>query len=132
MRAIASLLVLLFLFIVIFALLGMQVFGGKFNGLEDGEKPRSNFDSFWQAMLTVFQVRNHSYREYTSIPIICIMIHTILLIQILTGEDWNEVMYIGINAYGGVESIGVIACVYFLILFITGNCKISFKTMCLT
>lgn len=56
MRAIASLLVLLFLFIVIFALLGMQVFGGKFNGLEDGEKPRSNFDSFWQAMLTVFQV----------------------------------------------------------------------------
>lgn len=57
MRAIASLLVLLFLFIVIFALLGMQVFGGKFNGLEEGEKPRSNFDSFWQAMLTVFQVR---------------------------------------------------------------------------
>lgn len=56
MRAIASLLVLLFLFIVIFALLGMQVFGGKFNGLEDGEKPRSNFDSFWQAMLSVFQV----------------------------------------------------------------------------
>jgi len=56
MRAIASLLVLLFLFIVIFALLGMQVFGGKFNGLEDGEKPRSNFDSFWQAMLAVFQV----------------------------------------------------------------------------
>lgn len=30
-------------------------------------------------------------------------------------------MYIGINAYGGVESIGIIACVYFLILFITGN-----------
>jgi voltage-dependent calcium channel L type alpha-1D len=56
MRAIVSLLVLLFLFIVIFALLGMQVFGGKFNGLQDGEKPRSNFDSFWQAMLTVFQV----------------------------------------------------------------------------
>ena len=31
MRAIASLLLLLFLFIVIFSLLGMQVFGGKFN-----------------------------------------------------------------------------------------------------
>ena len=30
-------------------------------------------------------------------------------------------MYIGINAYGRVESIGIIACVYFLILFITGN-----------
>lgn len=95
MRAIASLLVLLFLFIVIFALLGMQVFGGKFNGLEEEEKPRANFDSFSQAMLTVF--------------------------QILTGEDWNEVMYVGINAFGGVESLGIIACVYFLILFITGN-----------
>jgi hypothetical protein len=56
MRAIASLLVLLFLFIVIFALLGMQVFGGKFNALLDGAKPRSNFDTFWQAMLCVFQV----------------------------------------------------------------------------
>lgn len=73
----------------------MQVFGGKFNGLENGEKPRSNFDSFWQAMLSVF--------------------------QILTGEDWNEVMYYGILAYGGVESIGILACIYFLILFITGN-----------
>lgn len=73
----------------------MQVFGGKFNGLEEEEKPRSNFDTFWQAMLTVF--------------------------QILTGEDWNEVMYIGINAFGGVESIGILSCVYFLILFITGN-----------
>ena len=57
MRAIASLLVLLFLFIVIFALLGMQVFGGKFNGLYNGAKPLSNFDTFWQAMLCVFQVR---------------------------------------------------------------------------
>jgi hypothetical protein len=32
-------------------------------------------------------------------------------------------MYIGINAYNGVETFGVIACVYFLILFITGNCE---------
>ncbi|KAI1305813.1 Voltage-dependent calcium channel type D subunit alpha-1 [Halotydeus destructor] len=97
MQAIASLLVLLFLFIVIFALLGMQVFGGKFSNERDssGGKPRSNFDSFWQAMLTVF--------------------------QILTGEDWNEVMYVGINAYGGVQTLGILACIYFLILFITGN-----------
>ena len=55
MRAIASLLLLLFLFIVIFSLLGMQVFGGKFN-YSDQPKARANFDSFWQAMLTVFQV----------------------------------------------------------------------------
>jgi len=55
MRAIASLLLLLFLFIVIFSLLGMQVFGGKFNYSTE-PKARANFDSFWQAMLTVFQV----------------------------------------------------------------------------
>ncbi|GFQ66512.1 voltage-dependent L-type calcium channel subunit alpha-1D [Trichonephila clavata] len=56
MRSIASLLLLLFLFIVIFALLGMQVFGGKFNNNPHEDKPRSNFDSFWQSLLTVFQV----------------------------------------------------------------------------
>lgn len=94
MRAIASLLLLLFLFIVIFALLGMQVFGGKFN-FPDKEKPRHNFDTFYTSLLTVF--------------------------QILTGEDWNEVMYDGINAYGGVSRIGILACVYFIILFICGN-----------
>ncbi|CAG2102624.1 unnamed protein product [Medioppia subpectinata] len=72
MRAIASLLLLLFLFIVIFSLLGMQVFGGKFS-FREKEKPRWNFDTFWQSLLTI-----------------------------LTGEDWNEVMYDGINAYGDI------------------------------
>jgi len=97
MRAIASLLLLLFLFIVIFALLGMQVFGGKFAETTSGieEMHRSNFDTFSQSLLTVF--------------------------QILTGEDWNEVMYIGINAYGGVDSMGIWACIFFIVLFICGN-----------
>ncbi|XP_043493155.1 muscle calcium channel subunit alpha-1 isoform X4 [Polistes fuscatus] len=94
-QSIASLLLLLFLFIVIFALLGMQVFGGKFNFADLQDKPRHNFDSFWQSLLTVF--------------------------QILTGEDWNAVMYVGIRAYGGVSSPGVIACTYFIVLFICGN-----------
>nr|XP_031833453.1 muscle calcium channel subunit alpha-1 isoform X1 [Nomia melanderi] len=94
-QSIASLLLLLFLFIVIFALLGMQVFGGKFNFSEMQDKPRHNFDSFWQSLLTVF--------------------------QILTGEDWNAVMYDGIRAYGGVASFGMLACFYFIILFICGN-----------
>ncbi|CAH0562347.1 unnamed protein product [Brassicogethes aeneus] len=94
-QSIASLLLLLFLFIVIFALLGMQVFGGRFNFKDTQEKSRYNFDSFWQSLLTVF--------------------------QILTGEDWNAVMYEGIAAYGGVKSFGVLACIYFIILFICGN-----------
>lgn len=42
-------------------------------------------------------------------------------IQILTGEDWNAVMYDGIEAYGGVASFGILACIYFIILFICGN-----------
>jgi len=56
MRSIASLLLLLALFIIIFALLGMQLFGGKFNYDETTQKPRHNFDTFIQALLTVFQV----------------------------------------------------------------------------
>ncbi|CDW52516.1 voltage dependent calcium channel type D subunit [Trichuris trichiura] len=96
LRSIASLLLLLFLFIVIFALLGMQVFGGKFNTINPhAVKPRANFDTVVQALLTVF--------------------------QILTGEDWNAVMYNGIEAFGGVHSIGVIVCIYFIVLFICGN-----------
>lgn len=54
-RSIASLLLLLFLFIVIFALLGMQLFGGRYD-FEDTEVRRSNFDTFPQALISVFQV----------------------------------------------------------------------------
>ena len=64
MKSIASLLLLLALFIIISALLGMQMFGGKFNFSEtemfnenDDEKPRSNFDDFPNGVITVFQVR---------------------------------------------------------------------------
>jgi hypothetical protein len=63
MKSIASLLLLLALFIIISALLGMQMFGGKFNFSEtemfnenDDEKPRSNFDDFPNGVITVFQV----------------------------------------------------------------------------
>ncbi|XP_052425510.1 voltage-dependent L-type calcium channel subunit alpha-1D-like isoform X3 [Carassius gibelio] len=94
MKSIASLLLLLFLFILIFSLLGMQVFGGKFN-FDETQTKRSTFDNFPQALLTVF--------------------------QILTGEDWNAVMYDGIMAYGGPSSSGMIVCIYFIILFICGN-----------
>jgi hypothetical protein len=45
---------LLLLFILIFTLIGMQMFGGKFN-FDDG-KPRTNFDTFFSAFMTVFQL----------------------------------------------------------------------------
>uniref|UniRef100_A0A3B4ATH4 Voltage-dependent L-type calcium channel subunit alpha n=1 Tax=Periophthalmus magnuspinnatus TaxID=409849 RepID=A0A3B4ATH4_9GOBI len=94
MKAICSLLLLLFLFLIIFALLGMQLFGGKFN-FDETQMKRSTFDSFPQALLTCF--------------------------QILTGEDWNAVMYDGIMAYGGPVFPNMVVCVYFVILFVCGN-----------
>ncbi|KAG5316037.1 CAC1A protein, partial [Pseudoatta argentina] len=87
MRSIISLLFLLFLFILIFALLGMQLFGGQFN-LKSGTPP-TNFNTFTIALLTVF--------------------------QILTGEDWNEVMY------KGIESQSMAYSVYFIVLVLFGN-----------
>ncbi|XP_037391696.1 voltage-dependent R-type calcium channel subunit alpha-1E isoform X3 [Pygocentrus nattereri] len=91
MKSIISLLFLLFLFIVVFALLGMQLFGGRFT-FEDYTP--TNFDTFPAAIMTVF--------------------------QILTGEDWNEVMYNGIRSQGGVKS-GMWSSIYFIVLTLFGN-----------
>ncbi|XP_078326077.1 voltage-dependent calcium channel type A subunit alpha-1-like isoform X8 [Crassostrea virginica] len=95
MRSIVSLLFLLFLFILIFALLGMQLFGGEMN-FDDG-RPPAHFDTFPIALLTVF--------------------------QILTGADWNEVMYNGIRAHGIEEGDkkGMFYSTYFIILVVFGN-----------
>ncbi|XP_057716493.1 voltage-dependent P/Q-type calcium channel subunit alpha-1A isoform X9 [Corythoichthys intestinalis] len=92
MKSIISLLFLLFLFIVVFALLGMQLFGGQFN-FENGT-PSTNFDTFPAAIMTVF--------------------------QILTGEDWNMVMYAGIKSQGGVNK-GMAFSVFFIVLTLFGN-----------
>uniref|UniRef100_A0A671G4D9 Voltage-dependent N-type calcium channel subunit alpha-1B n=1 Tax=Rhinolophus ferrumequinum TaxID=59479 RepID=A0A671G4D9_RHIFE len=92
MKSIISLLFLLFLFIVVFALLGMQLFGGQFNFKD--ETPTTNFDTFPAAILTVF--------------------------QILTGEDWNAVMYHGIESQGGVRK-GMFSSFYFIVLTLFGN-----------
>uniref|UniRef100_A0A672T8M0 Voltage-dependent P/Q-type calcium channel subunit alpha-1A n=1 Tax=Sinocyclocheilus grahami TaxID=75366 RepID=A0A672T8M0_SINGR len=92
MKSIISLLFLLFLFIVVFALLGMQLFGGQFN-FEAGTPP-TNFDTFPAAIMTVF--------------------------QILTGEDWNMVMYDGIESQGGVKK-GMVFSVFFIVLTLFGN-----------
>ncbi|MBN3321175.1 CAC1E protein, partial [Atractosteus spatula] len=91
MKSIISLLFLLFLFIVVFALLGMQLFGGRF--IFEDYTP-TNFDTFPAAIMTVF--------------------------QILTGEDWNEVMYNGIRSQGGVRS-GMWSSIYFIVLTLFGN-----------
>ena len=54
MSSVMTFFALLFLFMFTFAILGMNLFGGKFyfNGIQS----RSSFDSFPSAMTTVFQV----------------------------------------------------------------------------
>lgn len=47
--------------------------------------------------------------------------------QVLTGEDWNSVMYNGIMAYGGPSYPGMLVCIYFIILFVCGNCILHSK-----
>ncbi|KAJ3588749.1 hypothetical protein NHX12_009603, partial [Muraenolepis orangiensis] len=64
----------------------------KFNF--ENETPTTNFDTFPAAILTVF--------------------------QILTGEDWNAVMYHGIESQGGVRR-GMFSSVYFIVLTLFGN-----------
>ncbi|XP_016118695.1 voltage-dependent R-type calcium channel subunit alpha-1E-like, partial [Sinocyclocheilus grahami] len=54
----------------------------------------TNFDTFPAAIMTVF--------------------------QILTGEDWNEVMYNGIRSQGGVQ-YGMWSSIYFIVLTLFGN-----------
>lgn len=56
---------LMFLFVFIYTLLGMSLFGGNFNIA--GFTPRGNYDSFPIAVMTVFQV--------------------------LTMENWNQVLF---------------------------------------
>jgi hypothetical protein len=98
MKSIFSLLFLLFLFIVVFALLGMQIFGGSFSN--QMVTPRTNYDDFINACLAVF--------------------------QIITGEDWNAVMYHGITAHGGPKNVkGIATPLYFVLLVIMGNCIFS-------
>eukprot|EP00039_Didymoeca_costata_P023887 m.8605 g.8605 ORF g.8605 m.8605 type:complete len:2172 (+) comp3929_c0_seq1:301-6816(+) len=89
-KVIGSLMALLQLLIVVFSLLGMQIFGGRFESQE-----RTNFDNFWRAYLTVFQV--------------------------LTGENWNEIMFEAIDSSGGINSWGSLSCIYFIILVIVGK-----------
>ncbi|XP_055343397.1 voltage-dependent L-type calcium channel subunit alpha-1D-like [Paramacrobiotus metropolitanus] len=95
LKSIISLLFLLFLFLFVFAILGMQLFGGKFIRWSEDDDFRPSFDSFWQAGLSVFQM--------------------------LTGEDWHKVMFRGIQAYNGIHSVGAVMSLYFVAVIVGGR-----------
>ncbi|KAF3846512.1 hypothetical protein F7725_003590 [Dissostichus mawsoni] len=93
MKSIISLLFLLFLFIVVFALLACSSSEDSQFNFPNGTPP-TNFDTFPAAIMTVF--------------------------QILTGEDWNMVMYDGIKSQGGVNK-GMGFSIFFIVLTLFGN-----------
>uniref|UniRef100_A0A671VQD9 Calcium voltage-gated channel subunit alpha1 I n=1 Tax=Sparus aurata TaxID=8175 RepID=A0A671VQD9_SPAAU len=92
MDNVATFCMLLMLFIFIFSILGMHIFGCKFSlKTETGDTvpDRKNFDSLLWAIVTVF--------------------------QILTQEDWNVVLY------NGMAATSPIAALYFVALMTFGN-----------
>uniref|UniRef100_A0A8C1LZU1 Calcium voltage-gated channel subunit alpha1 Ia n=1 Tax=Cyprinus carpio TaxID=7962 RepID=A0A8C1LZU1_CYPCA len=92
MDNVATFCMLLMLFIFIFSILGMHIFGCKFSlKTEAGDTvpDRKNFDSLLWAIVTVF--------------------------QILTQEDWNMVLY------NGMASTSPLAALYFVALMTFGN-----------
>ncbi|XP_054912536.1 voltage-dependent T-type calcium channel subunit alpha-1I-like [Poeciliopsis prolifica] len=92
MDNVATFCMLLMLFIFIFSILGMHIFGCKFSlKTETGDTvpDRKNFDSLLWAIVTVF--------------------------QILTQEDWNAVLY------NGMAATSPIAALYFVALMTFGN-----------
>ncbi|XP_049576460.1 voltage-dependent T-type calcium channel subunit alpha-1H isoform X2 [Syngnathus scovelli] len=92
MDNVATFCMLLVLFIFIFSILGMHLFGCKFGLRQDSGDTlpdRKNFDSLLWATVTVF--------------------------QILTQEDWNAVLY------NGMASTTPVAALYFVALMTFGN-----------
>ncbi|XP_035254709.1 voltage-dependent T-type calcium channel subunit alpha-1I-like isoform X3 [Anguilla anguilla] len=92
MDNVATFCMLLMLFIFIFSILGMHIFGCKFSlktDTGDTVPDRKNFDSLLWAIVTVF--------------------------QILTQEDWNVVLY------NGMASTSPLAALYFVALMTFGN-----------
>ena len=104
----------------------MQLFGGAFN-FPDGTPP-ANFNTFSIALLTVFQViyifcyqnKELAITPFKASKIANNVFGKISGFQVLTGEDWNEVMYHGIESQGGHRS-GMIYSLYFIILTLFGN-----------
>uniref|UniRef100_A0A8C7KZ70 Voltage-dependent T-type calcium channel subunit alpha n=1 Tax=Oncorhynchus kisutch TaxID=8019 RepID=A0A8C7KZ70_ONCKI len=92
MDNVATFCMLLMLFIFIFSILGMHIFGCKFSlKTEAGDTvpDRKNFDSLLWAIVTVF--------------------------QILTQEDWNTVLY------NGMAATSPLAALYFVALMTNTN-----------
>lgn len=73
-------------------------------------------------LLHTFITANNNIQEMLRIVLRWrVFVIVALFYQILTGEDWNEVMYNGIRSQGGVKS-GMWSSIYFIVLTLFGNC----------
>ena len=48
--------------------------------------------------------------------------HLFNVFKVLTGEDWDSIMNNGIMSYGGPAFPGILVSIYFVILYVCGNC----------
>uniref|UniRef100_A0A1I7XSC2 Ca_chan_IQ domain-containing protein n=1 Tax=Heterorhabditis bacteriophora TaxID=37862 RepID=A0A1I7XSC2_HETBA len=79
---------------------------------------------YWTSLRNLVSSLLNSLRSIMSLLLLLflfIVIFALLGMQILTGEDWNTVMYNGIESFGGVGTLGVIVSIYYIVLFICGN-----------
>ncbi|VDM64230.1 unnamed protein product [Angiostrongylus costaricensis] len=136
---------LLVLFIFIFSILGMNLFGCKFCKVEERllsgpskKCERKNFDTLLWALITVFQVRMEFFgykfcnHNKTNEQCACQQIFnnectcdrmnfdtfpraTLTVFQILTQEDWNMVLF------NGMAQTNPWAALYFVALMTFGN-----------
>ncbi|VDO22682.1 unnamed protein product [Haemonchus placei] len=136
---------LLVLFIFIFSILGMNLFGCKFCKVEERflggtskKCERKNFDTLLWALITVFQVRmvlfgyKFCVHDETGLQCTCKQIYnkectcdrmnfdtfphaTLTVFQILTQEDWNMVLF------NGMAQTNPWAALYFVALMTFGN-----------
>ena len=96
LASLGPLCILICLFMYIFALLGMQLFGGKFR-FSKTDLPRTNFDSFFPsraghgAFLAIF--------------------------QILSTENWNNIMYCGMVGF----QMSPLYSLFFIVVMLIGN-----------
>lgn len=86
---------LMFVFIFIYTLLGRQIFQGEYELKQGEELPRANYESFQVAFITVFQV--------------------------LTMENWQQVLFASMRAAGGSMVFKATAALYYISWIFIGN-----------
>lgn len=87
--------ILMFVFIFIYTLLGRQIFQGNYDFGPDEELPRGNYETFTVAFVTVF--------------------------QILTMENWQQVLYGSMKAAEGSMVMKTITAVFYISWIFIGN-----------